>query len=109
MAKNKTKDIWEKKPEAEDYAAARVYLTLLFTDANAAKIVKRLRSAPTTHYEAKDLLRASQTHLLPEDNPQVAEELKKIKKGKKLSPVLLVRGDARNGATLIIADGHHRI
>ena len=34
---------------------------------------------------------------------------KKIDKGKKLSPVLLVRGNARMGVPLIIADGHHRI
>lgn len=62
-----------------------------------------------THHQAKDLLRASQTHLLDKDNPQVEAELKKIKKGKKLSPVLLVRGDGRNNVTLTIADGQHRI
>ena len=51
--------------------------------------------------EAKDLLRASQTHLLDEDDPHVAENLKRIKKGKKLSPVLLIRGNAAAGVTLL--------
>jgi hypothetical protein len=39
----------------------------------------------------------------------VAHQLKKIKKGEKMSPVLLIKGDAWHGVTLIIADGHHRI
>jgi hypothetical protein len=68
-----------------------------------------LREAPTVQREGKDLLRASQTHLLDEDNPHVAVDLKKIRKGKKLSPVLLVRGDAKHGVTLTIADRQHRI
>jgi hypothetical protein len=102
-------DIWERKPASEDYRAAHDYLTLLFSEKQGTKIVQRLRAAPIILRQAKDLLRASQTHLLGEDNPQVAFELKKIKKGKKLSPVLLVRGNGLNGATLIIADGQHRI
>jgi len=105
----KSQDIWESKPASEDYRAAHDYLTLLFNEKQAAKIVQRLRAAPTIQRQAKDLLRASQTHLLDKDNPQVAAELKKIKKSKKLSPVLLVRGNGLSGATLIIADGQHRI
>jgi hypothetical protein len=103
------KHIWETKPAEEDFKAARTYLGLLADDAVAANIVKRLRAAKTSEFEAKDLLRASQTHLLDDDDPHVAENLKKLKKGKRLSPVLLVRGDAFKGVTLTIADGHHRI
>jgi hypothetical protein len=106
--KDKNK-IWNRKAAAEDYAAALKYLTLLFNDANAKSLVEGLRAAPTTQYAAKDLLRASQTHLLEKDSPHIAEDLKKIKKGKKLSPVLLVRGDGRAGVTVTIADGYHRI
>jgi len=106
--KNQTR-IWEKKAAAQDYLAAQKYLGLLFTPAEAARIVKALRAAPTIEYAAKDLLRASQTHLLEKNSPHVAEDLKKIKKGKKLSPVLLVRGKASLGVTLTIADGYHRI
>jgi len=105
----KTGDIWESKPASHDYQAAHGYLSLLFSEAETRRIVERLRRAPTVQREGKDLLRASQTHLLDEDNPHVAKNLKKIKKGKKLSPVLLVRGDGRHGVTLVIADGHHRI
>lgn len=108
MAK-KSDDIWESKPANEDYAAAHNYLTLLFSEADVRKIVQRLRAAPTIFREGKDLLRASQTHLLDKDDPHVADDLRKMKKGKKLSPVLLVRGDGRHGVTLTIADGQHRI
>ena len=106
--KNRGK-IWEASASAEDYAAAQKYLALLFTPQQSRRLVTLLRDAPTIEYPAKDLLRASQTHLLDKDNTEVAEDLKKIKKGKKLSPVLLVRGDASQGVTLTIADGYHRI
>ena len=102
-------DIWLPKPSKQDCAAARDYLTLLFPPAPARKLADALARAPVIHRQAKDLLRASQTHLLDKDNPHVANQLKKIKKGRKMSPVLLVRGDAGTGVTLTIADGHHRI
>src|ERR1700761_8641455 len=101
--------IWQKHPAKEDYAAGQRYLSLLFTAAEVRAIVEKLRRAPTVEHQGKDLLRASQTHLLDRDDPHVAADLKKIKKGKKLSPVLVVRGDASNGVTLTIADGQHRI
>jgi hypothetical protein len=102
-------DIWQAKPAAEDYAAAHDYLTLLFPERSVAGLVRKLRAAPTIRRQAKDLLRASQTYLLDEDNSHVSGDLKKIRKGKKVSPVLLVRGNAKAGITLTIADGHHRI
>lgn len=106
---NKADGIWENKPADKDYTAAHDYLSLLFGEAETRKLVQRLRRAPTIQRLGKDLLRASQTQLLDKDDPYVAAELKKIAKGKKLSPVLLVRGDGRHGVTLTIADGHHRI
>ena len=36
-------------------------------------------------------------------------DLAKIGAGKRLSPILLVRGDAARGAALQIADGYHRV
>jgi hypothetical protein len=106
---NDKNKIWEASAAPEDYTAAQKYLALLFTDQEAKQLVKLLRDAPTIEYAAKDLLRASQTHLLGKDDPHVSEDLKKIKKGKKLSPVLLVRGNGNLGVTLTIADGYHRI
>ena len=108
MAK-KTKINWQSEAAKKDYQAARDYLRLLFSDKDASAIVEKLRKAPTIQFQAKDILRASQTHLLEKNAPEVAHNLKKIKKGKKLSPVLLVRGDGSVGATLTIADGYHRI
>jgi hypothetical protein len=105
----KDEDIWLSEPLAEDYPAAHAYLSLLLPDVTARQLAKRLRTAPTLRREAKDILRASQTHLLDKNDPHVDADLKRIRKGKKLSPVLLVRGDARHGVTLTIADGHHRI
>ena len=110
MGKKKDKnEIWNSTPEEEDYQAARQFLSLLFSEQDAAKLVRALREAPMSAYEAKDLLRAAQCDQLSEDDPKVVDDMKKIKKGKKLSPVLLVRGQARVGVPLIIADGHHRI
>jgi hypothetical protein len=102
-------DIWEKSLAADDLKSARGYLALLFTERDADHLAKAFRRASCIGYPAKDLLRASQTHLLEKNAPEVAHNLKKIKKGKKLSPVLLVRGDGSVGATLTIADGYHRI
>ena len=107
--KKKVENIWLAKPLEADYRAARDYLTLLFEGRDVAALVSRLHAARVVEYQAKDLLRASQTHLLDRDNPHVANQLKKIKKGKKISPVLLVKGDGRRGITVTIADGHHRI
>ena len=101
--------IWGHKVGEQDFAAAQKYLALLFTQDDAAQLIRSFQAAPFTEYPAKDLLRASQTHLLDKDNSEVAKDLKKIKKGKKLVPVLLVRGDGDRGATLTIADGYHRI
>lgn len=102
-------DIWKERPEKHDYPAGLDYLTLVLDDAIAREVVTSLRSTPTVRKKAKDLLRASRLPLLPRDNPHVAGDLKKIKKGKQLSPVLLVRGDAGIDVPLLVADGYHRI
>ena len=105
----KAKDIWLPAPVEKDYRAAHDYLSLLFREKEADLLVRRLRAAKTSKRQAKDVLRASQTMLLDEDNPHVAHQLKKIKKGERMSPVLLIKGDGLHGVTLTIADGHHRI
>jgi len=102
-------NIWKERPEAHDFPAALDYLTLLMEEKAAKKLVARLRKAPTIHKKAKDLLRASRLTVLPRDNLHVAGDLKKIKKGKAMSPVLLVRGNAMRDLPLVVADGYHRI
>jgi hypothetical protein len=102
--------IWEDSPDAHDYPAASSYLSLLVADDELrASLVGRLQAAPVTHYKAKDLLRASQLALLTPDNVHVAADLRKVRKSKPLSPVLLVRGDLLRGFPLEIADGYHRV
>ena len=101
--------IWKTDPETHDFPAAQDYLELVLTPATAKKAVAALRRAPTVHKHAKDLLRASTLALLPKENLHVTGDLKKIRKGKRLSPVLLLRGDAYNGAPMTVADGYHRI
>jgi hypothetical protein len=97
------------EPEEHDYPSAIDYLTLLMSEAEAERAAKALRGGSLLHRKAKDLLRASRLPLLEESNPHVAADLEKVRKGKKLSPVLLVRGDASVFRPLHVADGYHRI
>ncbi|MGW4636719.1 hypothetical protein [Nocardia sp. NPDC004415] len=100
---------WKSTPEEHDYPAAADYLALLAEDAVVAAIVADLRSAPIVVKKAKDILRASQLEALTPDNPHVRRDLLKVTEGKKLSPVLLVRGDCRANVPMLIADGYHRV
>jgi hypothetical protein len=104
-----TKVLWGNEPDEHDYPAAADYLALLALDAQISEIVAALKQAPIVHKKAKDLLRASCLALLPIDNPHVQRDLKKIKKGTALSPILVVRGDLNTGVALQIADGYHRV
>ena len=99
------KKIWLAEPEAHDFPAAVDYLELLMLPKDATAITAKLKKAKTIVKKAKDILRASNLPLLAQTNIHVAGNLRKFKKGKKLSPLLLVRGNEK----LIIADGYHRI
>jgi hypothetical protein len=101
--------LWGIEPDEHDYPAAADYLALLATPGQINEIGTALKKAPIVYKKAKDLLRASRLALLPVDNPHVGADLAKIKKGKKLSPILLVRGDLANDVALQIADGYHRV
>lgn len=96
--------IWLTEPEEHDFPAALDYLTLLYPEAIAEEIIARLKKVPTIKKKAKDILRASELTLLPASNYHVKADIQKVKKGKKLSPILLVRDEK-----LIIADGYHRV
>jgi hypothetical protein len=79
------------------------------SDQVAASLVNGLKGVEKLERKAKDLLRASGLPLLATDNPHVAADLKKVAAGELLSPVLLVRGQAKKGLSLLVADGYHRI
>ena len=100
---------WKDRPEEHDYPAAADYLELLLPSSVVERLVGALRSAETIHKKAKDLLRASGLPVLPPDNPHVAQDLGKVRKGQRLSPVLLVRGALGTDVALTVADGYHRI
>ena len=109
LVMSKQKLAWKAKPDQSDYESAQAYLSLVFRTPQATALVKALRKAPIKQRSAKDLLRASGLPLLPEIEASVRDDLKKISKGKPLSPVLLVCGDMTKGIALTIADGYHRI
>jgi hypothetical protein len=95
---------WLPNPQPHDFPAALDYLELQFPPPQAAHLVAALKRAPTIIKKAGDVLRASGLPLLDQSNVHVKENVRKVRKGKKLSPVLLVE-DRR----LIIADGYHRV
>lgn len=105
--KNKTKVKWLKEPEAHDYPAALSYLLLLFPENVAKNYVEQLKRAEMTSFKAKDISRASGLSLLGISNYHVKSNIKKINKGKKMTPLLLVRDEQKG--KVIIADGYHRL
>ena len=100
---------WLQEPEAHDFDAATSYLSMLAEPGMVTGTVDALRTAPQVMRAAKDILRAARLPLLPDNNAHVKADLGKISDGKKLSPILLVRGDATRGVVLQIADGYHRV
>lgn len=104
---------WKNAPDAHDYPAAVEFLSLLMPPAAAHRIAGDMRNADTTERKAKDVLRAvgpdsnPLAALLPRTNTGVAKQLRRIRQGRALSPVLLVVDIARH--TLLIADGDHRV
>jgi len=96
---------WLKEPEKHDFPAAVDYLELLVNEEEAIALVEKLQAAKTISKKAKDILRASQLPLLNKENAHVRDNLQKVKKGEKMSPVLLVRINSK----LVIADGYHRV
>lgn len=98
---------WLDQPEEQDYPAAGSYLLLLKPKGAVDELVKSLRAATVITFKAKDIFRASSLSLLGVSNAHVERDRQKIKQGKALSPLLLVR-DPEHGR-VVIADGYHRL
>jgi hypothetical protein len=107
MAKNTLK--WAKRPSATEFDGALRYLSLQFSNATAKKLVTKARQGTPTEHVAKDILRASELPLLPDEERHVADNLKKIRKGKGMAPIILIQGDLIQGRPLVVADGYHRL
>ena len=107
MAKRTVK--WKDRPDSDDFKAALNYLTLQFSTAKAKNLVEHARHGRCLERIAKDILRASNLPLLPRDESHVSDNVKKIRKGKPLSPIILIQGDLTKSRPFIIADGYHRM
>ena len=81
----------------------------MITEKQAKAVVAQLRKATISHRKAKDILRASDLHLLSPDSEHVAKDMKKVEMGMLLSPVLLLRGGLLSARPLIVCDGCLRI
>jgi hypothetical protein len=105
----KTEARWQARPVPDDFTAALNYLSLQYRTATARSLVKQARRTRVSEHIAKDILRACNLPLLTVDERHVAENLRRIRKGKTLSPVILIQGDLMKGRPFIIADGYHRL
>lgn len=98
---------WLSDVEEHDYPAAESYLSIIYQEDKVVGMIARLRNARIVQFKAKDIFRASQLSLLGVSNSHVDKDRDKIRKGKSLSPLLLVR-DEEHGK-VVIADGYHRL
>lgn len=98
---------WLDDPEEHDFPAAESYLRLIYAPRKAQALVEQLRQAQGTTFKAKDIFRASRLSLLGVSNSHVEKDMRKIRAGQALAPLLLVR-DRRNGK-VVVADGYHRL
>lgn len=98
---------WLSQPEDHNYPNAASYLSLLYDKNRVKKMIKRLKTIKLVQYKAKDIFRASQLSLLGVSNSHIEKDRMKIRKGIKLSPLLLVRD--KRIRRVIVADGYHRL
>jgi hypothetical protein len=98
---------WRDEIEADDFEAAESYLSLIYPPKRSARFVAELRNAKPDRFKAKDIFRASQLSRLGLSNLRVDGYRKKIKAGKPLSPILLVRDETHG--KVVVADGYHRL
>lgn len=99
--------LWLEDAVDGDYAAAAHYLALLETPKAIDKALTEMKTAPIVKYKAVDLLRAAQLSVPKAEERPTREQIKKIKLGEPISPVLLLRVGVLK--KVIVADGFHRI
>lgn len=94
---------WITESSAGNYAGATDFLSLSMPPAAAIAVVDRFPGSPLSTRRANDLLRASGLERLDDRELQVAKDLKRLRRGEKLPPVLVLRGDISAGRPLVIA------
>lgn len=98
---------WRLEPKRKSFKEAREYLDIF----GLGDDVRRFGGAKPKAMMAKDILRVTgQTPAKPND-PHVKKKLRKMRKGKPISPVLLIWVEHALGPKpqLLIADGFHRV
>lgn len=98
---------WRHKLDEAEYTPARTYLTLLYGTKAAKLHVAQLKAADVEAFEAKDIFRATSLPLLADSDVHVKKDKARIRKEKRLCPILMVR-DPENGR-IVVADGYHRL
>ena len=98
---------WRPDAQEQDYPAAESFLSILYSEERVAEMLSKLKRAAIVQFKAKDIFRASQLSLLGVSSSHVEKDRIRIRKEKRLSPLLLVR-DEHNGK-VVIADGYHRL
>src|SRR5262245_1620986 len=71
MARDASTIRWLDQPEDHDYEAAKSYLSLTVTAAQATRLASQLRRSRVTSFKAKDIFRASGLSLLGISNMHV--------------------------------------
>jgi len=107
MKKTRAKIRWYEDSEPQDYPSALSFLSLIYTAKQAKQLVAKLKEAPAAKFASKDISRASGLSLLGATNTHVERDRERLRKGERLSPLLLVRDPAHG--RVIIADGFHRL
>jgi disulfide oxidoreductase YuzD len=98
---------WRPDAQEQDYPAAESFLSILYSEERVAEMLSKLKRAAIVQFKARDIFRASQLSLLGVSSSHVEKDRIRIRKQKRLSPLLLVR-DEHNGK-VVIADGYHRL
>ena len=62
---------WLDEPEEHNYPSAYSYLSLVYDEEDAKRLVKKLRDAPMTTFKSRDIFRASELSLLGISNAKV--------------------------------------
>jgi hypothetical protein len=106
---NASRGLWTTESHPGDYRNAADYLSLVASLGAVPTLIQRLRDAPIVLARPTDLLRASGLHALGIEDGDVARDLKQIKRGKRLTPILCLRGDLRRDVALTIVDGYARL
>jgi hypothetical protein len=96
---------WKRDVDPQDFMAALNYLSLRLDMDRASLAVAALQNCKLTSRRVNDIVRATGGTPLPRNDPGVQKNLRKIRNGRYLSPVLIVSYELGGE----VADGWHRV